>query len=229
MFFLRQSKQRKRSISQRPPPAPKPQPRPQGPQCRALYQYTGQDVDEISFDVNDVFDLIKEGAWVKVGESRQVFPGLTERQLMTTLSSFMFPPPDPSGWWTGRIRGKEGLFPGNYVEKIWTDFSLSRTVCLLRNIQSNKYAFLLKIRGKKYVVVLHVCTAHLYHSGNGADIWGASRLFDTILYELRRSRACHCGHCQNTDPQQKRCSGFSASVASSYSVCGDCVQPDLWP
>ncbi|KAK2835280.1 hypothetical protein Q5P01_015764 [Channa striata] len=78
-------KQRKRSINQRPPPAPKPQPRPQGPRCRALYQYTGQDTDEISFDTNEVFDLVKE---------------------------------DPSGWWTGRIRGKEGLFPGNYVEKI---------------------------------------------------------------------------------------------------------------
>lgn len=25
---------------------------------------------------------------------------------------------DPSGWWTGRVQGKEGLFPGNYVEKI---------------------------------------------------------------------------------------------------------------
>ncbi|XP_063296364.1 unconventional myosin-Ie-like [Pelobates fuscus] len=25
---------------------------------------------------------------------------------------------DPSGWWQGRIRGKQGLFPGNYVEKI---------------------------------------------------------------------------------------------------------------
>uniref|UniRef100_A0A3Q3LAM8 Osteoclast-stimulating factor 1 n=1 Tax=Mastacembelus armatus TaxID=205130 RepID=A0A3Q3LAM8_9TELE len=78
-------KKRRRSINQRPPPAPKPQPRPQGPRCRALYQYTGQDTDEISFEINDVFDLIKE---------------------------------DPSGWWTGRIYGKEGLFPGNYVEKI---------------------------------------------------------------------------------------------------------------
>lgn len=26
--------------------------------------------------------------------------------------------PDSSGWWTGRLRGKEGMFPGNYVEKI---------------------------------------------------------------------------------------------------------------
>uniref|UniRef100_A0AAQ4RM51 Osteoclast-stimulating factor 1 n=1 Tax=Gasterosteus aculeatus aculeatus TaxID=481459 RepID=A0AAQ4RM51_GASAC len=62
-----------------------PQPQPKGPRCRAIYQYIGQDTDEISFDVNDVFDLIKE---------------------------------DPSGWWTGRVQGKEGLFPGNYVEKI---------------------------------------------------------------------------------------------------------------
>ncbi|KAK1897332.1 Unconventional myosin-If [Dissostichus eleginoides] len=78
-------KQRKRSISQRPPPAPKPQLRPQGPRCRAIYQYIGQDTDEISFDVNEVFDLVKE---------------------------------DSSGWWTGRHQGREGLFPGNYVEKI---------------------------------------------------------------------------------------------------------------
>uniref|UniRef100_A0A8C3AQG1 Osteoclast-stimulating factor 1 n=1 Tax=Cyclopterus lumpus TaxID=8103 RepID=A0A8C3AQG1_CYCLU len=69
----------------RPPPAPKPRPQPQGPRCRAIYQYNGQDTDEISFEVNDVFDLLKD---------------------------------DPSGWWTGRIQGKEGLFPGNYVEKI---------------------------------------------------------------------------------------------------------------
>ncbi|GFR62333.1 unconventional myosin-Ie [Elysia marginata] len=25
---------------------------------------------------------------------------------------------DPSGWWIGKLRGKEGLFPANYVEKI---------------------------------------------------------------------------------------------------------------
>uniref|UniRef100_A0AAR2J0Y6 Osteoclast-stimulating factor 1 n=1 Tax=Pygocentrus nattereri TaxID=42514 RepID=A0AAR2J0Y6_PYGNA len=81
--------QRKRSISQRPPPAPtsrpKVQPRSHGPRCRSLYQYVGQDVDELSFEANEVIDLVKE---------------------------------DPSGWWTGRLRGKEGLFPGNYVEKI---------------------------------------------------------------------------------------------------------------
>lgn len=25
---------------------------------------------------------------------------------------------DPSGWWKGRLRGREGVFPSNYVEKI---------------------------------------------------------------------------------------------------------------
>lgn len=64
-LYLWHRKQRKRSISQRPPPAPKPQPRPQGPRCRAIYQYTGQDTDEISFDVNDIIDLVKEGLWIK--------------------------------------------------------------------------------------------------------------------------------------------------------------------
>jgi len=25
---------------------------------------------------------------------------------------------DSSGWWVGRVRGKDGLFPSNYVEKL---------------------------------------------------------------------------------------------------------------
>ncbi|KAI1230495.1 Unconventional myosin-If, partial [Lamprotornis superbus] len=79
--------QRRRSVSQRPPPArrPKPQPKAEGPRCRALYQYIGQDVDELSFNVGDVIDVLME---------------------------------DASGWWKGRLHGKEGLFPGNYVQKI---------------------------------------------------------------------------------------------------------------
>ncbi|XP_060641134.2 unconventional myosin-If isoform X2 [Anolis sagrei] len=80
--------QRKRSISQRPPPAvgrPKPQPKATGPRCRALYQYLSQDVDELSFNVGDVIDLLME---------------------------------DASGWWKGRLHGREGLFPGNYVQKL---------------------------------------------------------------------------------------------------------------
>ncbi|KAJ8340477.1 hypothetical protein SKAU_G00351100 [Synaphobranchus kaupii] len=67
----------------RPKPAPKP--KPQVPQCKALYAYDAQDTDELSFNADDVIEIIKE---------------------------------DVSGWWTGRLRGKQGLFPNNYVSKI---------------------------------------------------------------------------------------------------------------
>ncbi|XP_034046089.1 unconventional myosin-Ie isoform X3 [Thalassophryne amazonica] len=67
----------------RPKPAPKP--KPQVPQCKALYAYDAQDTDELSFNADDVIDIIKE---------------------------------DASGWWMGRLRGKQGLFPNNYVTKI---------------------------------------------------------------------------------------------------------------
>ncbi|KAJ8398452.1 hypothetical protein AAFF_G00427070 [Aldrovandia affinis] len=67
----------------RPKPAPKPKPR--TPHCRALYAYDAQDTDELSFNAEDVIEILTE---------------------------------DPSGWWFGRLRGKEGMFPGNYVEKI---------------------------------------------------------------------------------------------------------------
>ncbi|XP_044835744.1 unconventional myosin-Ie [Mauremys mutica] len=80
----------RRQTTNRPPPAggrpkPQPKPKPQVPQCRALYAYDAQDTDELSFNANDIIDIIKE---------------------------------DPSGWWTGRLRGKQGLFPNNYVTKI---------------------------------------------------------------------------------------------------------------
>ncbi|XP_076012146.1 unconventional myosin-Ie isoform X2 [Genypterus blacodes] len=67
----------------RPKPAPKP--KPQVPMCKALYAYDAQDTDELSFNADDMIDIIKE---------------------------------DASGWWTGRLRGKQGLFPNNYVTKI---------------------------------------------------------------------------------------------------------------
>ncbi|KAG5264132.1 hypothetical protein AALO_G00272500 [Alosa alosa] len=79
-----------RQPSNRPPPGagrpkPAPKPKPQVPQCKALYAYDAQDTDELSFNADDVIDIIKE---------------------------------DASGWWTGRLRGKQGLFPNNYVTKI---------------------------------------------------------------------------------------------------------------
>uniref|UniRef100_A0A8D0G3C3 Myosin IEb n=1 Tax=Sphenodon punctatus TaxID=8508 RepID=A0A8D0G3C3_SPHPU len=66
-------------------PKPKPKPQPHLPRCRALYAYDAQDTDELSFNANELIEILRE---------------------------------DASGWWQGRIRGKEGLFPGNYVEKL---------------------------------------------------------------------------------------------------------------
>ncbi|XP_044135648.1 unconventional myosin-Ie [Bufo gargarizans] len=80
----------RRQTTSRPPPGggrpkPQPKPKPQVPQCKALYAYDAQDTDELSFNANDIIEIIKE---------------------------------DHSGWWTGRLRGKQGLFPNNYVTKI---------------------------------------------------------------------------------------------------------------
>uniref|UniRef100_A0A7N6AXC2 Osteoclast-stimulating factor 1 n=1 Tax=Anabas testudineus TaxID=64144 RepID=A0A7N6AXC2_ANATE len=79
-----------RQSASRPPPGggrPKPAPKPKHlvPQCKALYAYDAQDTDELSFNAEDIIDIVKE---------------------------------DASGWWTGRLRGKQGLFPNNYVTKI---------------------------------------------------------------------------------------------------------------
>ncbi|XP_067874013.1 unconventional myosin-Ie isoform X1 [Heterodontus francisci] len=79
-----------RQMTSRPPPAggrpkPQPKPKPQVPQCKALYAYDAQDTDELSFNAEDIIEIVKE---------------------------------DPSGWWIGRLRGKQGLFPNNYVAKI---------------------------------------------------------------------------------------------------------------
>ncbi|KAI4895296.1 hypothetical protein NFI96_011136 [Prochilodus magdalenae] len=66
-------------------PRPAPRPKPRTPQCRALYAYDAQDTDELSFNAEDVIEILNE---------------------------------DASGWWFGRLRGREGMFPGNYVEKM---------------------------------------------------------------------------------------------------------------
>ncbi|XP_058863429.1 unconventional myosin-Ie [Acipenser ruthenus] len=82
--------QRRRSTESKPVPGggrskPVPKTRPRTPQCQALYAYDAQDTDELSFNADDVIEIVTE---------------------------------DSSGWWFGRLRGKEGMFPGNYVKKI---------------------------------------------------------------------------------------------------------------
>ncbi|CAJ0938126.1 unnamed protein product [Ranitomeya imitator] len=55
----------RRQTSSRPPPGggrpkPQPKPKPQVPQCKALYAYDAQDTDELSFNANDIIEIIKE-------------------------------------------------------------------------------------------------------------------------------------------------------------------------
>lgn len=90
----------------RPKPAPKPKPR--SPQCRALYAYDAQDTDELSFNAEDVIEILSEGTTAELVWS--CGNPLTHVLLLILA--------DPSGWWFGRLRGREGMFPGNYVEKI---------------------------------------------------------------------------------------------------------------
>ncbi|KAK2553283.1 Unconventional myosin-If [Acropora cervicornis] len=80
---------KKMSLSKRPPapgkPKVKPKPTPTLPRCKTIYPYDATDVDELSFESDEIIEIIKE---------------------------------DPSGWWTGKLRGREGLFPCNYIEKL---------------------------------------------------------------------------------------------------------------
>ncbi len=55
----RQSTKRPAPGGGRPKPAPKP--KPQVPQCKALYAYDAQDTDELSFNADDIIDIVKEG------------------------------------------------------------------------------------------------------------------------------------------------------------------------
>lgn len=53
-------------------PKPTPKPKPQVPQCRALYAYDAQDTDELSFNADDIIDIIKEGKSVTPPEACKI-------------------------------------------------------------------------------------------------------------------------------------------------------------
>ena len=51
------------------PGAGRPKPKPRSPQCRALYAYDAQDTDELSFNADDIIEILTEGTvgvWVCV-------------------------------------------------------------------------------------------------------------------------------------------------------------------
>lgn len=53
---------RRRSKEYKPlPGSGRPKPRPRTPQCRALYAYDAQDTDELSFQTDEIIDILSEG------------------------------------------------------------------------------------------------------------------------------------------------------------------------
>ena len=70
--------------------------------CRALWDYTAQGARELSFMEGDTIEIVAKG-------SCQIKLTL----FVTTLINIYH-----DGWWTGRLKGKEGLFPSNYIEEI---------------------------------------------------------------------------------------------------------------
>ncbi|KAF9485180.1 hypothetical protein BDN70DRAFT_903259 [Pholiota conissans] len=55
------------------------------PQAKALWAYSGDDADDLSFAAGDIIEIVEE---------------------------------TNADWWTGKFRGKQGLFPSTYVEKL---------------------------------------------------------------------------------------------------------------
>lgn len=50
-------------------PKPSPKPKPLLPQCRCLYAYDAQDIDELSFNEGDTIEILKEGKIGNEGEN----------------------------------------------------------------------------------------------------------------------------------------------------------------
>lgn len=56
---------KKKSLSKRPPapgkPKLKPKPVPSLPRCKTIYPYDATDVDELSFQPDEIIEIVKEG------------------------------------------------------------------------------------------------------------------------------------------------------------------------
>ena len=70
---------------------------------KVLYDYEAQDLDELTIKEGELIDLVKEGR---------------NLHLLNIFHPLILFSSDESGWWTGKVGGKEGFFPGAYVEKV---------------------------------------------------------------------------------------------------------------
>lgn len=101
-----------------------------GEQAKAIYDYSAQDGDELSFRVGDIITITEKVCFVYLVLLRVVVRCLARGMLLlclyTALCSSL--PSHPStnyflghdwqleGWNRGTLNGQSGLFPANYVE-----------------------------------------------------------------------------------------------------------------
>jgi hypothetical protein len=127
-----------------PPPVPKPKPKPANGaagQARAIYTYTAQRSDELSFNEGDTITVLAknpDGWWEgECGGSRGVFPGnyVEEAGKKQVRSQWAYTAQRPDelsfgegvlitvleekgNWHRGEYNGHSGLYPANYVVPI---------------------------------------------------------------------------------------------------------------
>ena len=94
---------------------------------KVLYDYEAQDLDELTIKEGELIDLVKEGLSTRDDRTTQMIcisdiylyicqP--TNTKDIAGQSLLLLSSSDESGWWTGKVGGKEGFFPGAYVEKV---------------------------------------------------------------------------------------------------------------
>ena len=66
-----------------------------------MYDYQPADADELTLTAGDVVEIVKKGSVLD----------------LVWLYGMDADAIDPSGWWLGILRGKQGLFPANYVDE----------------------------------------------------------------------------------------------------------------
>lgn len=85
-----------RRLSKEVKPVPgvgRPKPKPRSPQCKALYAYDAQDTDELSFNADDVIEILTEGTsamgWVQWNRWYQVQARFTWLPMVLLLPAPM--------------------------------------------------------------------------------------------------------------------------------------------
>lgn len=79
--------------------------------CKAVYSYTQNNQDELTLAVGDVIEFLDEVS-VKVPQTSVAIATNTLSKICVCVLCFV---QVEEGWWRGRLAGKTGVFPSNFV------------------------------------------------------------------------------------------------------------------